>query len=97
MKTKNPYDVFFDLLIEERLEVIMVIFMMDDADIIRILRDGLDADIVIFDPKTIIDKSTFDNPAQPPAGISWVIVNGEVAVEHGQVTGATSGQVLRWG
>jgi N-acyl-D-amino-acid deacylase len=61
-----------------------------------ILRDGLDADIVIFDPKTIIDRSTFDNPAQSPAGIHWVIVNGEVAVEHGQVTGATSGQVLRW-
>ena len=60
-----------------------------------ILRDGLDADIVIFDPKTIIDRSTFDNPAQSPAGISWVIVNGEVAVEHGQVAGATSGQVLR--
>ena len=62
-----------------------------------ILRDGLDADIVIFDPQTIIDRSTFDDPLQPPAGISWVIVNGEVAVEHGQVTGATSGQVLRRG
>jgi N-acyl-D-amino-acid deacylase len=164
IEAKKPYDVFFDLLIEEGLEVIMVIFMMDEADIIRImqdpitmigtdgipgfgagkvhprmigtfprvlgryvrqqgvirleeavrkmtslpaqtfglykkgiLREGLDADIVIFDPQTIIDRSTFDDPSQPPTGISWVIVNGEVAVEQGKVNGATSGQVLRRG
>ena len=55
------------------------------------------ADMVIFDPQTIIDNSTFDDPAQPPAGIRWVIVNGEIAVENGQVMGATSGKVLRRG
>ena len=60
-----------------------------------ILREGLDADIVIFDPQTIIDHSTYDDPAQPPTGIRWVIVNGELAVENDEVIGATSGQVLR--
>ena len=56
---------------------------------------GYEADIVIFDPQTIIDHSTYDDPAQPPAGIRWVIVNGELAVENDEVIGATSGQVLR--
>ncbi len=62
-----------------------------------ILRERLGADVVIFDPETIIDHSTFDDPAQPPSGIRWVIVNGELAVEDGEVVGATSGQVLRRG
>jgi len=62
-----------------------------------ILREKHDADVVIFDPETVIDQSTFDDPSQPPAGIHWVIVNGELAVENGEVVGATSGQVLRRG
>jgi len=162
--SKTAYDAFFDLLVEEKLEVIMVVFMLDEPDIVRIMQDpitmvgtdgipgfgagkvhprmigtfprilgryvreqgvirleeavrkmtslpaqtfglfrkgilraGLDADIVIFDPQSIIDRSTFDDPSQPPAGISRVIVNGSIAVEDGQVTGATSGRVLRWG
>ncbi len=162
MEARDPYDVFFDLLIEEQMEVTMVIFMMGEEDIIRImkdpltmigtdgvpgfgtgkihprmvgtfprilgryvrqqgaisleeairkmtslpaqtfglykkgiLRERLDADVVIFDPETIIDNATFEEPTQPPEGIRWVIVNGELAVEHGKVVGATSGQVLR--
>jgi N-acyl-D-amino-acid deacylase len=164
MEAKDPYNVFFDLLVEEKMEVAMVIFMMDEEDVIRImkdpltmigtdgvpgfgtskvhprmvgtfprilgryvrkqgvisleeairkmtslpaqtfglykkgiLRERLNADIVIFDPETIIDNSTFDDPARPPTGIHWVIVNGELAVENGEVVGATSGQVLRRG
>jgi N-acyl-D-aspartate/D-glutamate deacylase len=62
-----------------------------------ILRERLDADVVIFDPETIIDNSTFDDPTQPPEGIRWVIVNGELAIENGKIVGATSGQVLRRG
>ncbi len=60
-----------------------------------LLREGYDADIVIFDPDTIIDRSTFEEPSLPPAGIPWVIVNGQVAVEQAKVAGATSGRVLR--
>jgi N-acyl-D-aspartate/D-glutamate deacylase len=162
MEAKEAYDVFFDLLVEEQMEVAMVIFMMGEEDVIRImkdpltmigtdgvpgfgtskvhprmigtfprilgryvrqqgvigleeairkmtslpaqtfglykkgiLRERLDADVVIFDPETIIDKSSFDDPTQSPEGIRWVIVNGELAVENGEVVGATSGQVLR--
>jgi N-acyl-D-amino-acid deacylase len=60
-----------------------------------LLKEGFDADIVIFDPKTIIDKSTYEDPKQKPEGISYVLVNGEIAAENGVVTRATSGKVLR--
>jgi N-acyl-D-amino-acid deacylase len=162
MTAKDPYDVYFDLVIEEQMEAGMIIFMMDDEDIERILknsgtmigsdgipgfgttqthprmtgtfprvlghyarekrvvtleeairkmtslpaqtfglykkgilRQGMDADLVVFDPDVIIDKSTFEDPMQPPEGIRWVIVNGEIALEEGKITGATSGKVLR--
>ena len=60
-----------------------------------LLMEGFDADIVIFNPETIIDKSTYEDPQQKPEGISYVLVNGEIAVENGEITGATSGKVLR--
>jgi N-acyl-D-amino-acid deacylase len=162
MENKTPYDVVFDLVVEETRETIIVLFMMDGEDIRRImqnaftmigtdgipgfgvsrvhprltgtfprilgryvrekgvlriedairkmtslpaqtfrqkrkglLREGFDADIVIFDSKTIIDKSTYEDPHQKPEGISYVLVNGDIAVENGEVTGATSGKVLK--
>ena len=60
-----------------------------------LLMEGFDADIVIFNPKTIIDKSTYEDPQQKPEGISYVLVNGEIAVENSKVIGANSGKVLR--
>ena len=162
MENKNPYDVVFDLIAEEKKATVMIIFVMDEGDIERImkspftmvgtdgipgfgvnqihprqtstfsrvlgrycrekgvlsledtirkmtslpaqtfqlkqkglLREGNDADLVIFDPQTIIDRATFEDSKQPPEGIHYVVVNGEIAVEHGKVTGATSGKVLR--
>ena len=162
MENRDPYDVFFDLIVEEKTNVGMIIFMMTDEDIERIMRDpvttvgsdgipgssnskihprmtstfprvlglyarekgvlgleeavrkmtslpaqtfrlrtkgllavGFDADIVLFDPGTIIDKGTFEEPIQAPVGIPWVFVNGKVAVENGEIAGATSGRVLR--
>ena len=62
-----------------------------------LLRDGMDADIVVFDPKTVIDKATFQEPHQYPAGIEYVIVNGEIVVENGAHTGATPGKILSRG
>ena len=59
------------------------------------LREGLFADIVVFDPATIRDKATFDDPHQYPEGIEYVIVNGVPAVENGRLTGARAGRVLR--
>ncbi len=52
------------------------------------------ADIVIFDPKTIIDKGTFQEPHQYPAGIVYVLVNGVVTVKDGRITRARAGQVI---
>jgi N-acyl-D-aspartate/D-glutamate deacylase len=61
-----------------------------------LLKEGLDADIVIFDPDTVLDKATFDDPRQKPEGIVWVLINGEVAVEEGRITGEATGKVLRY-
>ncbi len=59
------------------------------------LRPGMAADIVIFDPNTVIDRATYSNPKQLPTGFDYVIVNGAVAVEHGRLTGERSGRILR--
>jgi len=60
-----------------------------------IIKEGFWADVVIFDPATIKDKATFDNPHQYPEGINYVIVNGQVVVDHGRLTGVRPGKVLR--
>ena len=52
------------------------------------------ADLVIFDPATIRDNATFENPFQYPSGIAWVLVNGEIAVEKGTYTGKKPGRIL---
>jgi N-acyl-D-amino-acid deacylase len=161
-ENRSPFDVLFDLVVEEKLAVMVILFMMTEEDIQRIMRDpltmvgtdgipgfglekvhprmtgtfprilgryvreqgvltleeairkmtsfpaqtfgvrdkgvlkeGFDADIVVFDPETIIDRSTYDDPNQKPEGIHYVVVNGEIAVDHGKLLGATSGRVLR--
>lgn len=60
-----------------------------------ILAKGNFADIVVFNPKTIIDKSTFVEPAQYPVGIEYVLVNGTVVVENCQHNKVTPGTVIR--
>jgi N-acyl-D-aspartate/D-glutamate deacylase len=60
-----------------------------------LLRKGYFADIVIFDPETVLDRATFEDPLQYPVGVESVIVNGEVTVENGATTGVRSGIVLR--
>jgi N-acyl-D-aspartate/D-glutamate deacylase len=60
-----------------------------------LLREGCGADVVIFDPETVADRSTWDEPRLEPVGIDRVIVNGQVAVEQGRATGALPGRVLR--
>jgi dihydroorotase/N-acyl-D-amino-acid deacylase len=59
------------------------------------LRNGARADLIVFDPATIADMGTFEEPHQYPVGISWVIVNGEVVVDRGAFTPARPGRVLR--
>jgi dihydroorotase/N-acyl-D-amino-acid deacylase len=60
-----------------------------------LLRQGYFADITIFDPKTVIDRATFEEPNQYPVGINFVIVNGQIEVDGGQRTPASAGRVLR--
>ena len=49
------------------------------------IREGADADITIFDPENIIDQATYDEPAKYSKGISYVLVNGTVVVNNGQL------------
>jgi N-acyl-D-aspartate/D-glutamate deacylase len=60
-----------------------------------VLRPGMFADITVFDPATIIDRSTYENPAQLAAGVSFVFVNGVAVVDNGRVTAALPGRALR--
>ena len=59
-----------------------------------LLKQGMAADIVIFDPQTVNDKATYTNPHQFPVGINYVIVNGQIEVENNRQTGVTAGKVL---
>ena len=59
------------------------------------LKEGAFADVVVFDPSTIQDHATYERPHQLSTGVSYVIVNGKMAVKDGQPTGAPSGRVLR--
>lgn len=56
---------------------------------------GADADLAIFDPATVIDRSTYENATIPSAGIPYVIVNGQVVVDSGRVTSARPGRAIR--
>lgn len=59
------------------------------------LLPGMDADILVFNPETVIDRSTFENPFQPPEGIELLLVGGKIALRAGEVTGDGNGAVLR--
>ncbi len=58
------------------------------------IREGLSADIVVFDPETVIDKASFDDPIRPATGIESVFVNGELVYEDYQWTGKRPGVLL---
>ncbi len=60
-----------------------------------LVAEGYFADLVVFDPKTIIDKATFKKPHQYPEGIHHVFVNGKAAVADGKFQGLRAGRVLR--
>jgi N-acyl-D-amino-acid deacylase len=62
-----------------------------------LLRDGLKADIVVFDPAAVRDLATYEEPRRFPAGIPHVIVNGTLVVDGGEHTGALPGRALRRG
>ncbi len=60
-----------------------------------VLKQGMWADVVVFDPATIRDKATFENPNQFSEGMEYVLVNGVPVIAGGKMTGALPGKVLR--
>jgi N-acyl-D-aspartate/D-glutamate deacylase len=59
-----------------------------------LLRPGMWADVTVFDPATIADKATYENPYQYAVGVQYVIVNGKLVIDRGQHTGARPGAIL---
>jgi len=59
-----------------------------------LLREGMQADVVIFDPTTVIDNATFEDPHQLSTGVRDVWVNGGRVLDNGEHTGATPGQAV---
>jgi N-acyl-D-amino-acid deacylase len=59
------------------------------------LQSGYFADVVVFDPNTIQDHATYERPHQLSTGVSYVVVNGKLALEDGKPTGAASGRIVR--
>lgn len=61
------------------------------------LAHGMTADVTVFDPRTVIDHATYENPAALSEGVRHVFVNGELALRDGKVTGARGGRALARG
>lgn len=59
------------------------------------LREDMDADLVVFDIKTLLDKADFGLPDVPPEGIEYVFLNGRLALDHGVIRDAKAGQAAR--
>lgn len=59
------------------------------------VRNGYAADLVVFDPDSLMDMSSWTDPTQPAAGIKYVFVNGECVIDEHQPTGALAGRTLR--
>jgi N-acyl-D-amino-acid deacylase len=60
-----------------------------------VLRPGMLADIVIFDPEAVTDTATYEEPSQYPEGIPYVLINGKIVIDKSNHTGIRSGMVLR--
>ena len=59
-----------------------------------VIREGVFADLVVFDAERILDKATYTEPEQYPEGIDYVLVNGRVVIDHGRHTGELPGKFL---
>jgi N-acyl-D-aspartate/D-glutamate deacylase len=60
-----------------------------------VVKAGMFADLTLFDPATVCDRATFENPVQTSVGIRHVLVNGAPVLRDGAVTGARSGRGIR--
>jgi dihydroorotase/N-acyl-D-amino-acid deacylase len=62
-----------------------------------VLAVGKIADVVVFDPATVMDRATYDAPLLPPVGVSVVVLNGRIVVRDGTVSAARAGAMLAAG
>jgi len=60
-----------------------------------ILREGMAADLVLFDPARVQDKATYEKPHQYSEGFDYVIVNGKIEVDEGRPNAVLAGRILR--
>jgi dihydroorotase/N-acyl-D-amino-acid deacylase len=60
-----------------------------------VLKQGMWADVVVFDPEKIRDVATFDDPNRLSEGMDFVVVNGTLVIDNGKMTAALPGKVLR--
>src|SRR5438876_804000 len=60
-----------------------------------LLKAGMAADITVFDPASVADKATFEQPHQPSVGFAYVVVHGQKVLDHGKLTAARPGRGLR--
>jgi N-acyl-D-amino-acid deacylase len=60
-----------------------------------LVREGMAADLVVFDPARVEDKATYAKPHQYAAGFDYVLVNGKIAVDGGKLTEARGGRTVR--
>ena len=60
-----------------------------------LLKEGMFADVVIFDPKTVSDRATYEKPHQLSVGVSYVFVNGTMVLKNGKPTEAKPGRIVR--
>jgi N-acyl-D-amino-acid deacylase len=59
-----------------------------------LLREGMAADVVVFNPTTILDTATFDDPHKFPIGIEYVLVNGQITINEGEHTERRAGKII---
>jgi N-acyl-D-amino-acid deacylase len=59
------------------------------------IREGMAADVVVFDPAKVEDRATYQDPHQFSAGFDYVVVNGRIAVQGGQLMEVRAGQIVR--
>jgi N-acyl-D-aspartate/D-glutamate deacylase len=59
-----------------------------------LLRPGMKADVIVFDPAKVSDRATYEQPHQYSVGVNEVIVNGKLALHEGKVTAERPGRVL---
>jgi dihydroorotase/N-acyl-D-amino-acid deacylase len=60
-----------------------------------VLKAGMWADVVVFDPATITDRATFEDPNQLSVGMEYVLVNGVPVIDNGKATNALPGKVIK--